>query len=72
MSKSVTAELIRLQADELQRMKHADGREEALAAEVSVFNDAAHDVAWDMEETDEPGSFLRHLLAGRRRRGSRA
>lgn len=69
MSKLVTAELIRLQAEELQRMKHADDREDALAAEVSVFNDTAHAVAWETEETDEPGSFLRHLLAGRRRGG---
>lgn len=69
MATPLTTDLIRRQAAELQRIKHADGRDKELVAEVTVFNDAAHDVAWDMDETDEPGSFPRHLEAGRRRPG---
>jgi len=72
MARPVTPDLIRLQATELQRMTHADGREEDLAAEVTIFNDAAHDVAWDMDDADEPASFPRHLIAGRRRPGGGA
>jgi hypothetical protein len=72
MAKPVSPELIQLQAEELQRMTHAAGRAKELAVEVSVFSDAVHDIAWETEETDEPGSFLRHLLAGRRRAGGRS
>ena len=66
MTKPVSAELIRRQAEELQRVALADGRDEELAAEVAVLNDVLHEAAWEVEDDDEPAHFLRALLAGMR------
>jgi hypothetical protein len=67
MAAPVTAELIRRQAEELQRFRHAEGRAEELAAEVTALNDAAHDAAWELGDEDEPGNFPRALLGGMRK-----
>ena len=68
MAKPVSAELIRRQAEELQRFTLAEGRDAELAAEVAGLNDTLHEAAWAVEDDDEPGHFQRALLAGMRRR----
>jgi len=67
MRKPVSVELIRRQASELHRFEHAAGRDAELACEVGAINDAVHVAASDLEEGDEPGAFLRSLLAGMRK-----
>jgi hypothetical protein len=66
MAKPISAELIRLQAAEMQRVTLEEGRDEELAAEVTGLNDVLHEAAWDVEDDDEPAHFLRALLAGMR------
>jgi hypothetical protein len=66
MGKPVSIELIRRQASELHHFEHAEGRDAELAAEVTVLSDAVHDADCDMEDEDEPGSFLRCLMSGMR------
>jgi len=68
MTNTVSAELIRRQAEELQRITLEDGRDEELAAEVAVFVETLHAASWEVEDDDEPGHFQRVLLAGMRRR----
>jgi hypothetical protein len=67
MAKEVSAELVRRQAEELQGLTLEEGRDSELAVEVSVLNDALHEASWALEDDDEPGSFMRALLAGMRR-----
>jgi hypothetical protein len=67
MGKPVSVELIRRQVSELHRFEHPEGRDAELAAELGVLNDAVHDAACDLEDEDEPGSFLRSLAAGARK-----
>lgn len=69
MLKKVSAELVRLQAEELQDFALDDGRASDLAAEVSVFVGTVKDAAWSLEEDDEPSHFVRALLAGMARWG---
>lgn len=69
MTKPVSAELMRRQAEELQRFALEEGRDAELAAEVAVFNDALHEEVWALEDDDEPGNFPRALIAGMRRTG---
>jgi hypothetical protein len=68
MDKPVTAELIRRQAEELQRLRHAEGRDVELAAEVTAISEGAHDAAWELGDEDEPGLFSRVLIAGIRQK----
>jgi hypothetical protein len=68
MDKPVTAELIRRQAEELQRLRHAEGRDAELAAEVTAINNSAHDAAWELGDEDEPSHFARVLTAGMRQK----
>jgi len=67
MTKEVSAELIRRQAEELQGFKLEEGRDAELAAEVAVFVTTVQDAAFGLEEDDEPGNFPRALIAGMRR-----
>ena len=67
MGKPVSVELIRRQVSELHRFEHAAGRDAELAREVSAINDAVHVAASELEEGDEPGTFLRSLIAGMRK-----
>jgi hypothetical protein len=68
MDKPVTAELIRRQAEELQRLRLAAGRDVELAAEMTVISDGAHDAAWELGDEDEPSHFARVLIAGMRQK----
>jgi len=67
MGKPLSAELMRRQAEELQRFVLDEGRDKELAAEVAVFSDTVHEAAWVLEDDDQPGTFLRVLVAGMRR-----
>ena len=67
MTKEVSAELMRRQAEELQGFTLEDGRDGELAAEVAVFVETVHEAAFALDDDDEPGNFPRALIAGMRR-----
>lgn len=65
MTKRVSPELIRRQAEELHRFTVADDRAAELADEVETINAAAFEAALDLEFDDEPAAFVRLLRAAR-------
>ncbi len=66
--KSVSAELIRRQAEELLELDYSEGRCAELATEVETINARVADVA-AMEFDDEPLAFAALLRELARRRG---
>jgi hypothetical protein len=65
MTKRVSAELIRRQAEELQRFSVPEGRAETLAGEVEALNSAVFEAALELDFDDEPAAFPRALRAAR-------
>ena len=66
--KSVSAELIRRQAEELLELDYSEGRRAELATEVETINESVADVA-ALEFDDEPLAFAAFLRELARRRG---
>ncbi len=65
MTKPVSPELIRRQAEELHRFTIAEDRASELAAEVETINAAAFEAAQELDFDDEPVAFARLLRAAR-------
>ena len=65
MTRPVSPELIRRQAEELHRFTIAEDRASELAAEVETINAIVLEAARELDFDDEPATFARLLRAAR-------